>query len=69
MNVQLDKNTYFRRCTVNNKFEIVIICEFRGDFMRKFKSYIIGVVITLLIISSALGFRKNNADIKWIVDL
>lgn len=37
--------------------------------MRKFTSYIIGVVIILLIIFSIFCFRKNNANIKWIKDL
>lgn len=37
--------------------------------MRKFKFYIIGVVITLLIIFTIYCFRKNNTDIKWIKDL
>lgn len=37
--------------------------------MRKFTSYIIGVVIILLIIFSIFCFRKNNSDIKWIKDL
>lgn len=36
--------------------------------MRKFKFYIIGVVITLLIIFTIYCFRKNNTDIKWIKD-
>jgi len=34
-----------------------------------FKSYIIGVVITLQIIFCIFCFKKSNADIEWIKDL
>ncbi len=37
--------------------------------MRKFKFYIIGVVIILLIIVTIFCFKIKNADIKWVKDL